>query len=67
MMGEGDGFEPIRFDEIVVWTWDADERLVVTHRDPEGKVIVYHSPLDNGAIKCSICESGVRVYMAVDE
>lgn len=52
------------FDECVrLYAHGVLDGDVVLHRDPDGKAFAWHSPLDNGAIKCSICESGVRVYL----
>lgn len=47
---------PLRGDE------DAD---VVIHRSASGRIIAFHSPMGADDIKCSICESGARVYLEV--
>jgi len=52
------------FDECVhLYAEGVLDGAVVLHRDPEGKVFAWHSPLNNGAIRCSICEGGARVYL----
>lgn len=61
----------IRFDECVSIAVDPghnDSELplrfhLVVHRDIKGTPFAWHSPLDAGAIRCSICEGGARVYL----
>ncbi len=53
----------IPFDEVIEVHWDDIPRDLVIHRNPQGEVFAWHSPLDAGAVRCSICESGARVYI----
>jgi hypothetical protein len=65
--------DPIPFDSFVTLGVhlpgdDAERNLdVVYHRDILGVVVAWHSPLDNGAIRCAICENGARVYLDAGE
>lgn len=44
------------------------QELVVAHRDVNGKVYAFHSPLEQGPVHCDLCEKpGTRVWMEVDE
>jgi hypothetical protein len=55
--------DPTPFDEVIfLWT-DEREYTLVTHRNAAGEVFAWHSPLDDGPVCCSICESGARVYL----
>jgi hypothetical protein len=51
------------FDEVVSAEFAGERRDLVIHRDSEGEIIVYHSPLTGVAIKCGICAGGARVYV----
>lgn len=59
------------FDELIYMALEdvheEDAMALVIHRDPMGEEIVWHSPLDNGALKCRICEGGARVYIRGSE
>ncbi len=39
----------------------------VTHRNSRGLVFAFHSPLGDGVLTCSICASGVRVWVPSGE
>ena len=58
------------FDEVISMEIDlpglSEPMDLVTHRDPDGKLFAWHSPLAHGTIKCSICEGGARVYMRTE-
>jgi hypothetical protein len=55
--------EPV-FDEALRIELEGNVFDLVTHRDFNGTVIAVHSPLTDGAVKCSICETpGTRVYI----
>lgn len=42
---------------------DTEDTNVVIHAGPDGTIAAFHSPLTGNAIKCSICESGVKVWI----
>jgi hypothetical protein len=54
-----------RFDEIVVADIAEDELSVVIHRNVDGRIFLVHSPLGIDDLTCSVCASGVRVYLQV--
>ena len=61
-MGE---LEPFRFDRIEAAreALEASD-LVVTHRNANGDVYAFHSPLEDGPVRCEWCETpGNRVYL----
>lgn len=53
-----------RFDEVFQIELREHQGELVVHRDPNGEIFAWHSPLGSGTIHCSICESGARVYLA---
>jgi hypothetical protein len=37
---------------------------VVVHRNAQGEVYCFHSPLEHGPVRCDLCETpGTRVYL----
>jgi hypothetical protein len=40
-----------------------EERDTIVHKNPDGEIAYWHSPLGHGTIRCTICESGARVYL----
>jgi hypothetical protein len=43
------------------------EAYVVAHRDANGDIYAFHSPLEHGPIHCEVCEvPGARIWLDVD-
>jgi hypothetical protein len=37
---------------------------VVVHRNADGEVYCFHSPLEHGPVRCDLCQTpGTRVYL----
>jgi hypothetical protein len=57
-----------KFDEVIFLQTEGDKEFaLVIHRDPQGNDFAWHSPLKDGAVSCSICKDGARVYMDAGE
>jgi hypothetical protein len=57
-----------RFDEIIKIELPYESgslRDVVVHRNVSGDIFCFHSPMET-EITCSVCASGVRVWMTVE-
>lgn len=55
-----DEIEAPIFDEFI----KVHGRLLVVHRDVNGKEYACHSPLEKGPVRCTFCETaGNRVYV----
>ena len=51
------------FDEVIYRALDSELTPIVTHRNAEGAIYAFHSPLENGPVRCALCETGTRVYL----
>lgn len=59
--------DPPIYDEAIMATIDGERHRVVTHRNPGGEMVAFHSPLERVTLACTICAGGARVYLRPDD